>query len=51
MVESFVDNGGSAGIDLLTLESGTVIAIVDVDNLLSTITDIDTNSIINGVVL
>ena len=46
VIENFENNGGGAGVDIPTLEGGT--AITDVDDMLSTITDVANLSLING---
>jgi Ca2+-binding RTX toxin-like protein/HSP20 family molecular chaperone IbpA len=47
-VQSFANNGGGAGIDVLTLTSGTVIRIHDIDGALSGLGDVAANSLVNG---
>jgi len=49
VVFSFVDGGGAGLVDTVVLESGTTILVTDVDGTLTNLTDLDANSLINGV--
>ena len=48
VVDSFTNDGGGAGIDIITLESGTTITVTDLDGLLNDINDVANNAFING---
>ena len=48
VVATFVDGGGAGFVDTLTLESGTVIMITDVNGTLTDVLSLDANSLING---
>ena len=49
VVSSFFDGGGAGLVDTVVLESGTTILITDVDGTLSDLSDLDANSLINGI--
>ncbi len=48
VVQSFTNNGGGAGIDIIALESGTTITVFDLDDLLNDASAVANNAFING---
>jgi Ca2+-binding RTX toxin-like protein len=48
VIASYVDGGAPGAVDTVTLVSGTVINIVDVDNAFTNANDVFNNSLING---
>ena len=48
VVSSFVDGGGADGVDTLTLVSGTMVMITDIDGTLDSLQDVIDNSLINS---